>query len=63
MQSKRNIIWQGLMIIFVMAVTVTGGTFVLADENGCHYCGMKKAMLGHSWVTVEHDDGSVVGVC
>jgi len=63
MQSKRNIIWQGLMIIFVMAVTVTGGTFVLADENGCHYCCMKKAMFGHSWVTVEHDDGSVVGVC
>jgi nitrous oxide reductase accessory protein NosL len=63
MQSKRNIIWQGFMIIFITAVVVTSGNFVLADENACHYCGMKKAMFGHSWVIVEHDDGSVTGVC
>ena len=63
MQNKRNSIWQGFMIIFVTAVVVSGGNFVFADENACHYCGMKKAMFGHSWVIVEHDDGSVVGVC
>ena len=63
MQNKRNIIWQGFMIIFVTTVIVAGGNFVLADENACHYCGMKKAMFGHSWMTIEREDGSVVGVC
>ena len=36
---------------------------MLGDGNACHYCGMKKAMFAHSWVSVEHGDGSVVGVC
>ena len=63
MQTKRNFIWQGFMIILVTAVVVAGANFVRADENACHYCGMKKAMFGHSWVTVKHEDGSVVGVC
>ena len=63
MQSKSNIIWQGFMIIFIMAIVVAGANIVFADGNACHYCGMKKAMFGHSWVTVERDDGSTVGVC
>ncbi|PKN63966.1 MAG: NosL family protein [Deltaproteobacteria bacterium HGW-Deltaproteobacteria-15] len=56
-------IWQGLLLIFVTAVVVSGANFVLADEGACQYCGMKKAMYGHSWVTIEHEDGSVTGVC
>jgi len=63
MQNKRNFISQGFMIIFVTAVFASGANFVIADENACHYCGMKKAMFAHSWVTVEREDGSVVGVC
>jgi len=63
MQTKRNTIRQGFMIIFITALIVVGANFVLADENACHYCGMKKAMFAHSWVTVEREDGSIVGVC
>jgi len=63
MQNKRNFISQGFMIIFVTAVFASGANFVIADENACHYCGMKKAMFAHSWVTVERENGSVVGVC
>ena len=63
MQNRKNVIWQGVMIIFVTAVVVAGGNLVLADEHACHYCGMKKAMFGHSWVSVEREDGSRVGVC
>ena len=33
-----------------------------ADEE-CRYCGMKRADYGHSWVIIEHDDGSKEGVC
>ena len=63
MQHKRSMIWKGFMIFFVTAVVVASGNFVNADESACHFCGMKKAMFGHSWVTVEREDGSVVGVC
>jgi copper chaperone NosL len=63
MQNRKNVIWQGVMIIFVTAVVVAGGNFALAAENACHYCGMKKAMFGHSWMTIEREDGSEVGVC
>jgi nitrous oxide reductase accessory protein NosL len=63
MQKKRNILRQGLVIIFITAVVVAAGNVVLGDGNACHYCGMKKAMFAHSWVNVEREDGSVVGVC
>jgi len=63
MQNKKNLIRQGLVIISITAFIVASGSFVLADENACHYCGMKKAMFGHSWVSIEREDGSVVGVC
>jgi len=63
MKRKRSIIRRGFMIIFATAIFVTGANVFGADENACHYCGMKKAMFAHSWVTVEREDGSVVGVC
>jgi nitrous oxide reductase accessory protein NosL len=63
MQNKRKIFWQGFIIIFVTAIIVVGANFVVADENACHYCGMKKAMFGHSWMNLERDDNTTVGVC
>ncbi|MCF8144041.1 MAG: nitrous oxide reductase accessory protein NosL [Deltaproteobacteria bacterium] len=33
-----------------------------ADEE-CRYCGMKRADYGHSWVIIEHGDGSKEGLC
>ena len=63
MRNRRSLIWRGFMTVFVTAVVVAGGNFAIGDENACHYCGMKKAMFAHSWVTIEREDGSVVGVC
>jgi len=63
MLYQRNVVRQGVAIIFIAALVVAGGGLALAEENACHYCGMKKAMFGHSWVTIEREDGSVVGVC
>jgi len=63
MNKKRFVFCSGFVVAVVLAVAVVGANFVFADENSCAYCGMKKAMFGHSWVTVKHEDGSVVGVC
>lgn len=52
-----------LMILSVLASIVLGGMIALAEEGACHYCGMKQAMFGHSWVQIEREDGSTVGVC
>ncbi len=50
------------------AVTVLASFFVftsvaLSDDESCIHCGMKKAKFGHSWVTIEHSDGTIEGVC
>jgi len=63
MKKKRSVIRNGFMFIAVMAVVIASANIVLADEHSCAYCGMKKAMFGHSWVTIEREDGSVVGTC
>jgi nitrous oxide reductase accessory protein NosL len=63
MEKKGSGICYGLVVIVVTAIVIASGNFVFADENSCAYCGMKKAMFGHSWVTVTHEDGSTVGVC
>jgi hypothetical protein len=63
MKNRKTNIWQGIMIMYITVAVVFIGNFALADENACHYCGMKKAMFGHSWVNIEREDGSVVGVC
>jgi len=52
-----------LAILSVLALMLLSGTVASAVEGGCHYCGMKKAMFGHSWVEIEREDGSTVGVC
>ena len=49
--------------MLVLALTLVSGAVIAAAEEGCHYCGMKKAMFGHSWMDIEREDGSKVGVC
>jgi len=34
-----------------------------SDHDKCHYCGMRRAQYGHSWIILEHEGGSVKGVC
>ena len=63
MRNSRTRTYQCFVMIFVLAGLVFSANLVLADENACHYCGMKKMMFGHSWMAIEREDGSVVGVC
>ena len=63
MQMKRRVTWQKGMGILILVFIIFIGSGALADENSCRYCGMKKAMFGHSWVNIEREDGSHVGVC
>lgn len=63
MQSRKNIIRLVLLAILITVFVLPGASLVLAEENACHYCGMKKAMFGHSWVNIEREDGTMVGVC
>ena len=62
MKIIRKKTYRCFIMIFVFAGIFLSGSFVLADENECHYCGMKKAMFGHSWMTIEREDGSVVEI-
>lgn len=34
-----------------------------AEDESCIHCGMLKAKFGHSWMVIEHTDGTVEGVC
>ena len=62
--KKRTIrTYKCAMIMAVAVILIVAGNVAFADENSCHYCGMKKAMFGHSWVNIVREDGSVVGVC
>lgn len=63
MKKKRSFIFSGFVLIFAMFIVMASGNGVFADENSCAYCGMKKAMFGHSWMNIERMDGSAVGVC
>ena len=35
----------------------------LSEDESCIHCGMKKSMFGHSWVIIEHGDGTMEGLC
>jgi len=63
MKGKRFFYYQVLVILSALALGLLSGSVLLAEEDACHYCGMKKAMFAHSWVNIEHEDGSTVGVC
>ena len=50
-----------LLTILICVLMFSG--VALADDDSCLYCGMKKAHYGHSWVIIEHEDGTIEGVC
>lgn len=52
-----------IIAVSILAVILAAAAAATAAEEGCFYCGMKKAMFGHSWVDIEREDGSTVGVC
>jgi copper chaperone NosL len=57
---KRKTIYCAIAIlVLVFTFTQTGFS---ADEE-CMYCGMKKSEYGHSWVIIQHGDGTTEGLC
>jgi nitrous oxide reductase accessory protein NosL len=52
-----------LLCLCVLSVYSLAAGFAEAAEQSCAYCGMYKSKFGHSWVILEHDDGSATGVC
>jgi len=52
----------------LFVISIIASLFILtgvgnADEHACIHCGMMKAKFEHSWVNIEHEDGTVEGVC
>ncbi|UCG38954.1 MAG: nitrous oxide reductase accessory protein NosL [bacterium] len=52
-----------LVILAALVITLASVTVLPGADEGCFYCGMKRAMFGHSWMDIEREDGSTVGVC
>ena len=52
----RNIV---LFVIGILAFLFIANGIGVADDNACLHCGMMKAKFGHSWVIIEHDDGTI----
>jgi len=48
--------------LFAMLFLFSVGS-ALAQDESCQYCGMMKSKYGHSWVVLDHEDGSKVGLC
>lgn len=63
MKRQRLFRYPVLVTLSVLVLMLSMGASATAEEGACHYCGMKKAMFGHSWVIIEQEDGTVVGVC
>lgn len=63
MHTRRCFPGSFALILAVLALVLAGAGVAVSAEEGCHYCGMKKAMFGHSWMEIQREDGSTVGVC
>lgn len=54
---------KAFIVISVLATLVIFSGVGIADDHECIHCGMMKAKFGHSWVIIEHEDGTIEGVC
>ena len=63
MNTGKTSSYRFLVILSVVALMLLSAMVAIAAEGACHYCGMKKAMFGHSWMEVEREDGTTVGMC
>ncbi|MCK8600923.1 nitrous oxide reductase accessory protein NosL [Desulfoferrobacter suflitae] len=50
------------VMVSVLSCLLLCGNLFAADQS-CMYCGMERASYEHSWVIIEHEDGSVEGFC
>jgi hypothetical protein len=49
--------------VLALLAIMSGSALAQAQDEACQSCGMKKSMYGHSWIVLEHEDGSKVGLC
>ncbi|MCF8127744.1 MAG: nitrous oxide reductase accessory protein NosL [Deltaproteobacteria bacterium] len=57
---QRNTLYfavTAFLSLFLLAQTAFSG------EVSCMYCGMTKSKFGHSWVIIEHTDGTLEELC
>lgn len=59
--TRHNVVYLFSVVVF-FTIFLTSG-IVFSENDSCMYCGMKKENFGHSWVIIEHDDGTREGVC
>lgn len=59
--SKRHFVCFFVAVVF-FSISFLGGV-AFSENDACIHCGMKKESFGHSWVIIEHDDGTKEGVC
>jgi nitrous oxide reductase accessory protein NosL len=52
-----------LTAVAAIAALLMLSGIAVAQDGSCLYCGMKQAKFGHSWVVIEHEDGTKEGVC
>ncbi|WP_372681103.1 nitrous oxide reductase accessory protein NosL [Desulfosarcina sp.] len=57
---KRSAVYCAFIVLASLLVFVN---VALSDDDSCIHCGMMKAKFGHSWVIIEHSDGTQEGVC
>ena len=64
MRTDFMLSWKkGLFVFGILASLFILAGVGNADDQECIHCGMMKAKFGHSWVIIEHEDGTVEGVC
>jgi copper chaperone NosL len=58
----------GVYAMMVILGLTLAGWVQAADQDikqspACKYCGMNREMFAHSWMVIEYEDGTTVGVC
>lgn len=48
------------VLVFLLVFSVGSA---LAQDQSCQLCAMQKSKFEHSWMVLEHEDGSKAGVC
>ena len=57
---KCGILTVAAVLVFLLVFSVGSA---LAQDQSCQLCGMQKSKFEHSWMVLEHEDGSKAGLC
>ena len=61
MKIKASGIYKVAAVLVFLLVCSAGSA--LAQDQSCQYCGMQKSKFEHSWMVLEHEEGSKAGLC